>query len=193
MPIRKAVRSALGLTAALSLLGGGLAVAAPAPQAEQAAPAADAAVAYTVKRVKRGVYRLTATGTGVASRTAVEQRLAYKAAQLTIEQRGGWFELVEEGAAKAAAATSDGKRYSFRMQNWRPAWRFKSGSKWQAVDLAAGQPAPTDPAQAFEASVTVAVHEGRLRMSDAENPRAFDAWAVSDYLKEQVEPPQGAA
>lgn len=145
-------------------------------------------IAYAVKRVKPGTFRLAASGPGAPSRTAVEQFLAFNAAQLTVRERGGWFEIMEPGAKPAAAPAVPGKRYSFRMDSWRPAWRYRTAAGWREVD-----DVPPASVQAFEAVATIVIHQGPLQAENADNARAFDAWALSDYLREQVQPPSGPA
>ena len=170
------------------------------------APAASAANAPEVPAAKPGVFslqkrnatrfHLAVAGHTFTSRDAIEKYLAYRAAELTLEQKDSWFTLLEARSKGDPVAVPKpdpaGLRYSFRMDYWRPMWRYKtagapawkSWSPFSGVAFFGGDPkAVTD----FEVSADIVLHKGTM---DDANPLAFDASAVSDLLVNQVSPPQ---
>ncbi len=103
---------------------------------------------FTAKPSGPDTFKLVVTGHTFTSRGEIEKYLAYRAARHTVEQGGTWFTLNEdrakgETAMPVPARDPDGPRYSFRMKNFRPVWRYKtSGSaavdameplQWRAV------------------------------------------------------------
>ena len=197
----------LGFTTLLVAAGQGLAAetAAPAPQAP-AAQASDnppmvppaAAGVFSVQRKGAGRLHLTVTGHKFTTRADVEKYLAYRAAELTLEEKGAWFSFVEARAkgdtVPVPKRDPSGLRYSFRMEYWRPVWRYKLGkdsawTSWSPFSGATFFADGKDPKTIsdFEVSADIVVHKGQ--MDDAQ-PLAFDAGAVSDLLINQVSPPQ---
>ena len=142
-------------------------------------------------------FKLLVTGHTFASRDAIEKYLAYRAARHTIEQGGQWFPFTEqrdkeEIAVAAPARDPEGPRYSFRMKYFRPVWRYKtSGSQaWTRWSPFSGAPfTSADPKTItdFEVSAEIVVRKGPM---DDADPLAFEAWAVSDLLVNQVSPPK---
>lgn len=178
---------------------------APATAPTQPAQAADApmvppAAAGVFSVQKKGANRLhlTVTGHKFTSRADVEKYLAYRAAELTLEQKGSWFTLVETRAkgdtVPVPKRDPGGLRYSFRMENWRPVWRYKmtgdtAWKSWSPFSGAAFFADGKDPKTVtdFEASADIVVHKGQMNDAD---PLAYEAGAVSDLLVNQVSPPQ---
>ncbi|HEY1340185.1 MAG TPA: hypothetical protein VGF59_21890 [Bryobacteraceae bacterium] len=151
---------------------------------------------FTVKPSGPDTFRLVVTGHAFTSRGDIEKYLAYRAARLTIEQGGQWFTLNEDRGkgetAEPAVRDPEGPRYSFRMKYFRPVWRYKtSGSpEWARWSPFAGAPfISADPKTIsdFEVSVDIVVHKGPM---DDADPLAFEAWALSDLLVNQVSPPK---
>jgi hypothetical protein len=141
-------------------------------------------------------YHLVVAGHKFSTRSDIEKYLAYRAAELTMEQKANWFTLVEARAKGDAVPVSQrdpaGLRYSFRMDYWRPVWRYKtSGSPaWQSWSPFAGAAfVSADPKSItdFEVSADIVLHKGQM---DDANPLAFEAGAVSDLLINQVSPPE---
>jgi hypothetical protein len=85
----------------------------------------------------------------------------------------------------------EGARYSFRMKYFRPVWRYKAGgAEWTRWSPFSGSPFPTaDPKTIsdFEVSAEIVVKKGPM---DDADPLAFEAWALSDLLVNQVSPPK---
>lgn len=159
-------------------------------------PAAGPGV-VTVKPAGPDTFKLVVTGHTFTSRSDIEKYLAWRAARLTIEQSGQWFTFKEdrakgETAVPASTRDPEGLRYSFRMNYFRPVWRFKTNgaSAWTRWSPFSGEPFPSvDPKTItdFEASAEIIVHKGPM---DDADPLAFEAWALSDLLVNQVSPPK---
>jgi hypothetical protein len=152
---------------------------------------------FTAKPAGAGTFKLVVTGTTFTTRGEIEKYLAYRAARLTIEQGGTWFTLSEDRAkgetgVPVPARDPDGPRFSFRMKYFRPVWRYKtSGSaEWTRWSPFSGAPfIAADPKTIsnFEVTVEIVVHKGPM---DDADPLAFEAWALSDLLVNQVSPPK---
>lgn len=193
------------ILSAFVCLGAGASFAAPATQVASAdagdrlpmVPPAGPGV-FTAQKQGTDGYRLTVTGHKFTSRADVEQYLAWRAADLTLEQDARWFTFVEQRAKGDTAPVPRrdvaGPRYSFRMEYFRPAWRFKlkGDADWKswspyadAAFFADGKDAAaiTD----FEVRADIVLHKDQM---DDADPLAFEADAVSDLLVNQVSPPE---
>ena len=153
---------------------------------------------FTVKQLEPGTFKLVVAGHTFTSRGEIEKYLAYRAARHTIEQGGGtWFTLKEDrGKGETAVPVPErdpaGQRYSFRMKYFRPVWRYKlnNSATWTRWSPFSGEPfISADPKTItdFEVSATIVVHKGPMNDAD---PLAFEAWALSDLLVNQVSPPK---
>jgi len=152
---------------------------------------------FTVKPSGPGTFKLVVTGHTFTSRGDIEKYLAYRAARLTIEQGGQWFTLNEdrgqgETVVPAPARDPEGPRYSFRMKYFRPVWRYKTNGspEWTRWSPFAGLPfisADLKTITDFEVSAEIVVRKGPM---DDADPLAFEAWALSDLLVNQVSPPK---
>jgi hypothetical protein len=152
---------------------------------------------FTVKPAGPATFKLIVTGHAFTSRGEIEKYLAYRAARHTVEQGGTWFTLNEDrGKGEAAVPTSardpEGPRYSFRMKYFRPVWRYKTNgsAEWTRWSPFSGAPFVLgDPKTItdFEVSAEIVVHKGPM---DDADPLAFEAWALSDLLVNQVSPPK---
>jgi hypothetical protein len=159
-------------------------------------PPADPGV-FSVKPSGPDTFSLVVTGHTFTSRGDIEKYLAYRAARHTIEQGGQWFILKEgrgtgENGVPVPERDPEGARYSFRMKYFRPVWRYKTiGSpEWTRWSPFTGAPfISADPKTIsdFEVSAEIVVRKGPM---DDANPLAFEAWAVSDLLVNQVSPPK---
>jgi hypothetical protein len=143
-------------------------------------------------------YRLTVKGHNFTSRDAVEKYLLYRAADLTLQRHFQWFALIENrhkgDAAPVPKPDPAGPRYSFRLNYWRPVWRYKvaNSSTWSTWSpfsstafFADGKDAKT--ITDFDVTADIAMHKGNM---DDSNPLAFEASAVSDFLINQVSTPE---
>ena len=158
-------------------------------------PAAGPGV-FTVKPSGPDTFKLVVTGHTFTSRGEIEKYLAYRAARHTVEQGGMWFTLKEDRGkgetAEPAVRDPEGARYSFRMKYFRPVWRYKTNgaAEWTRWSAFAGAPfisAEPKSISDFEVSVEIVVRKGPM---DDADPLAFEAWALSDLLVNQVSPPK---
>jgi hypothetical protein len=171
-----------------------------APQAtSELGPMVPAAIPGVYTQVKRGAghYRLIIKGHNFTSHDAIEKYLLYRAADLTLQQHFQWFTLTENRSkgdiAPLPKRDPAGMHYSFRMQFWRPVWRYKlAGSPewttWSPFSTVAFFADGKDPKTIsdFELSADIVMHKGTM----GDNPLAFEADAVSDFLINQVSPPE---
>lgn len=192
-----------GLVLAALCMGTSFAQTPPAKPAPTPAPASDAlpmvppAKPGVFTAQKRGAgYHLILVGHKYTTRDDAEKYLAYRAAELTMEQKSNWFTFTETRAKTDTAPVPKrdpaGLRYSFRMEYWRPVWRYKvSGNPaWQSWSPFAGAAFPAlDPKSVTDFELTADIVPRQGPMDDA-NPLAFEAGAVSDLLINQVSPPE---
>lgn len=148
---------------------------------------------FSVKDSGPNAFRLTVKGQKFTSRGDIEKYLAYRAARLTIEKEGTWFTFSEdrgEGDTAEPVPQRDpnGQRYSFRMKYFRPVWRVQVGgaATWTQWSPFSGKEFPKSMS-GFEASADIVVRKGPM---DDADPLAFEAWALSDLLINQVSPPE---
>jgi hypothetical protein len=193
--------AALGAT--VLLYGVSFAADRPATQlasasAQDQAPEVPAAKPGVFTATKKGAngYHLVVAGHKFSTRADIEKYLAWRAADLTMEQKASWFTFVETRAkgdsAPVAKRDPAGLRYSFRMDYFRPVWRYKvKGSPaWKGWSPFTGAAFITDDPKTitdFEVSADIVLHKGQM---DDANPLAFEAGAVSDLLINQVSPPE---
>ena len=170
----------------------------PSPPADGGPEALPAAPGVFVL-VKKGAnhLHLTVSGHNFTSRDAIEKYLAYRAAAAAASQHASWFLFVQNHAKgdtiAAPGKDPQGPRYSFRMAFFQPAWRYKTanGPKWEkwspfsAAPFFAGK-IDAKSITAYEASADIELHKGQM---EDDNPLAFDAGALSDFLVNQVAPP----
>jgi hypothetical protein len=141
-------------------------------------------------------FHLVVAGHKFTSRADIEKYLAWRASQLTIEQKADWFTFVEKRAKGETAdpvpkADPGAPRFSFRMKYFRPVWRFKNtGSptwtRWSPFSGAAFPSLDPKTVSDFEVSADIVTHKGPM---DDANPLAFEPLALSDLLANQVSPP----
>ena len=177
----------------------------PAQQPAQPSPHTDtgpevpppAPGVFTLARKGVNHLHLTVSGHNFSSRDAIEKYLAYQAASATASQHASWFVFVQDRARAdtivAPKKDPQGPRYSFRMAFFQPAWRYKTASdpKWKKWSPFSAAPFFADKIDvktitAYEASADIELHKGQM---EDDNPLAFDAGALSDFLVNQVAPP----
>lgn len=190
----------LGLMIA-AWVGGSSALAADAPTpaaADMRSPQVPPAAPGVFSAQKRGPagFHISVTGHTFTSRDAIEKYLAYRAAELTKAEQSDWFTLVEKRAKGDTAPVPKtdpvGPRFSFRMEYWRPLWRYKANAlpawkSWSPFSGSAFFAGDPKTVTAYEASADIVLHKGTVT---GNNPLAFDADALSDFLVNQVSPPQ---
>ena len=205
------MRSGIGIVfgiAGLCILAGGGFAAEPTSTASAAAPAAKPAEnppmvppakpgVFTAQKKGANGFHLVVAAHQFTSRSDIEKYLAYRAAELTLEQHGNWFTLTEARSKDSTVPVPKrdpaGLRYSFRMEYWRPVWRYKlagdpAWKNWSpftgAAFFADGKDAKT--ITDYEVSADIVIRKGPM---DDADPLGFEAGAVSDLLINQVSPP----
>lgn len=152
---------------------------------------------FSVTPAGPNTFKLVVAGKTFTARGDIEKYLVYRAARHTVEQGGTWFTFTEDRAKGETAIPvpkrdPEGARYSFRMKYFRPVWRFKTSAtaEWKRWSPFSGEPfLAADPKAitGFEVSAGIVVRKGPM---DDADPLAFEAWAVSDLLVNQVSPPK---
>lgn len=164
-------------------------------EAPPTVPPAGPGVFQAQKRGANG-FHLVLTGHKFVSRHAAELYLAYRASEITAEQKGSWFTFTESRAKGDSAPVPKrdpaANRFSFRMEFFRPVWRYKTGSspEWKRWSPFSGVAFPENElksASVYELSADITVRKGFM---DDADPLAFEAGAVNDFLVNQVSPPQ---
>jgi hypothetical protein len=209
--MRSSIGIVFGIVGLCALAGGSFAAepagAASAPPASAPAAAAKDENPPMVPPAKPGVFtmqkkgangfHLVVTARQFTSRSDIEKYLAYRAAELTLEQRANWFTFTESRSKDSTVPVPKrdpaGLRYSFRMDYWRPVWRYKltgdpAWKSWSPFTGAAFFADGKDPKTItdYEVSADIVVRKGPM---DDTDPLAFEAGAVSDLLINQVSPP----
>jgi hypothetical protein len=187
-----------GIAMALAvLLCGGQALAQAPTPAAAIGPGPTARGVFSIKKTGNRLH-LAVAGHNFTSRDAIEKYLAYRAAEQTLAAKMAWFSFLEQRSRndKVPVPKGDpaGPRFSFRLEFFRPLWRYKTGGSvaWKAWSPFSGTDffvPNVDPKTItdFEVTADVALRSGKV---DDVNPLAFDASAVSDYLINQVEAPK---
>lgn len=153
---------------------------------------------FTLHKLSATRFQLTVAGHAFTTREAIEKYLAFRAAQLTQDQGNQWFSFVEHRTkgdkVPVPKRDSDGPSYSFRLEFFRPVWRYKTKAapawkNWSPFSGTAFWANGIDPKTISDFTLTadIRLHKGQVQGDD---PLAFDAGALSDYLINQVEPPQ---
>jgi len=168
----------------------------PGSASGQFGPAAPSPKSLAVQRQDTRM-QLILSGRTLVSQKDVEMYLAYQAATQTMAAKYGWFTFIERHGKgdnlPVSRSDPDGVRYSFRMEYFRPAWRYKTSPKspwknWNRFSSATFLDG-TDPAAVtqFEVTAALVLHKG---MVDGGDPFAFDGSALSQFLVNQVSPPK---
>ncbi len=202
------MKYAMGLSLGLALALATPLYAAPVPPSEAASQSVDAAASgapptvapaapgvFTAQKKGANRFHLVIKGHKFTSRRDIELYMAYRASEITQDQKGNWFTFVEDRAKGDTAPPSKrdpaGLRYSFRMDYFRPLWRFKTGAgpekRWSPFSGAAFPDAEAKASSSYEVSADIVIHKGPM---DDADPLAFEAGAVNDFLVNQVSPPQ---
>ena len=151
---------------------------------------------FTAQKKGGNRFHLEVTGHKFTTRDDIEKYLAYRAAELTMDQKASWFTFVESrtkgDTAPLPKRDPEGLRYSFRMNYFRPVWRYKTSDSpnWKSWSPFAEAAFIADDSKSiidFEVSADIVLHKGQM---DDANPLAFEAGAVSDLLINQVSPPE---
>lgn len=142
---------------------------------------------FSETRLEADRFRVNFAGNSLTSRETVERYLLYRAAELTVDQGGDWFTLVERQTDRKARTYVDPDplgpygRYGY----WRPYWRYYgAGPGWRRWDPWYGDPFWADrldvrTIERFEASAEILIGHGPKPVND---PRAFNAREVMANL-----------
>ena len=172
--------------------------AAPAPAAQADLPMVPPAKPGVFTATKKGAigYHLVVAGHKFTSRDDIEKYLAWRAADLTLSDKGTCFTFTPDRPStdKVALPKRDpaAPRHSFQMANFQPVWRYKiKGGEWKSWSPYSGAAFFADGVKAeditdFEASADIVVRKGVM---DDADPLGYEAGAVSDLLINQVSPP----
>ena len=189
-------RSVLTIAAAAAVLTASLSLSAcvtPTPYQ----PAHRGLGGYSETRIEPDRWRVTFTGNTVTSRDTVEGYLLYRAAELTLQNGGDWFAMVDRQTDTRQRTFVDADPfyhpwYGPGFAYWRPVWRYRGrGAAWRTYDPWFGGPfwgdtTDIETVQNFEATAEIVTHKGAKPADDA---RAFDAHAVVENLKPKIRLP----
>jgi len=203
--MRSSIGIVFGIAGLCALAGGSFAAeptaaaSAPAAKPDENPPMVPPAKPGVFAMTKKGAngLHLAVTAHQFTSRSDIEKYLAYRAADLTLQQHGSWFSFVEARSKDSAVPVPKkdpaGLRYSFRMEYWRPVWRYKLANdpawkSWSPFTGTAFFADGKDPKTitSYEVSADIVIRKGQM---DDADPLAFEAGAVSDLLINQVSPP----
>jgi hypothetical protein len=150
---------------------------------------------YSELRIEPDRWRVTFAGNAVTSRETVEGYLLFRAAEVTLQNGGDWFMMVDRQTDRDARTYVQPDPlyhpwYGGRFNAWRPIWRYRqrASAGWRTWDPLFGDPFWADAVdvqtvQSFEASAEIVTHKGA---KPADDPRAFDAHAVVETLKPKI-------
>lgn len=155
---------------------------------------------FSEQRLEENRFRVTFAGNSLTSRETVEAYLLFRAAELTVQQGGDWFSIVDRETERDRRTYIDrdpfyrpwyGPTYGY----WRPHWRYYGGGfGWRTWDPYWGDPFWADridvrTVDRYEATAEIVIRRGA---KPADDPRAFDARAVIDNIGPRVvRPPVG--
>ena len=145
---------------------------------------------YSEERLDSSHWRVRFSGNSLTSRETVEKYLLYRAAELTTEQGGVWFEAADTNTETRTRyflqpdpfyQSGYGEAYGW---GWRPHWRYyRPAVGWRTWDYAHGERFWTDQynvaeAHRFVATVDIAIGKG----PKPEGRRVLDAREVMANL-----------
>lgn len=164
------------------------------PPPPPATPEELAAGNFTAEATGENSFHIATSGTVFTTREDVELYLAYRAARLAIDNRLPQFIFVENrqpGDTMPEVTSDPVLRFSFRLENFLPTWSYVDQTGQEAVWRAySGSPFPAEElaeATSYTVSADIQIAPGPVTGT---NPLAFEAFALSDYLINQVAPPQ---
>lgn len=154
---------------------------------------------YSHERLGPDMYRVRFHGNALTSRETVEAYLLYRAAELTIEQGGDWFAILDRETERTI--TREIRRdplyrpwYGPDYGLWLPYWSYRvRGRGWIYWDPWHADPFWADgldrrEVEEFEASADIRIARGRV---PADDPRAYDARRVLADIGPRVVRPKG--
>ncbi|MET0273035.1 MAG: hypothetical protein ABW360_08600 [Phenylobacterium sp.] len=189
-------KRSVAFAAALALAAGLAACATPTPY-QPNLPGQQTSGGYSELRVETNRFRVTFAGNSLTSRETVESYLLFRAAELSVQNGYDWFSIVDRATDRDARTYVEpdpfyrpwyGPGYGY----WRPSWRyFGRGYGWRSWDPYFGDPFWADRVDVrtvdkYEASAEIVMGKGA---KPADDPRAFDARAVTQNLQPRIQYP----
>lgn len=154
---------------------------------------------YSHEQLGPDLFRVRFHGNSLTSRETVEAYLLYRAAELTIEQGGSWFTILDRETEHTV--TREIRRdpvyrpwYGPNYGYWLPYWNYRvRGQGWIYWDPWHADPFWADrfdarEIEAFEVSAEIRIGRGAVPAND---PRAYDARRVMADIGPRVVRPKG--
>jgi hypothetical protein len=189
------IKTSAALATALLLAAGLSACVSPTPY-QPAVRGSATSGGYSETRIEPDRWRVNFSGNSMTSRETVEGYLLFRAAELTLQNGGDWFAIVDRQTDAKSRTYVDPDPFYHPWYGgygyWRPSWRYRGrGFGWRTWDPYFGGPFWADSydvqtIQNFEASAEIITHKGAKPTDD---PRAFDAHAVVENLKPKIQYP----
>jgi hypothetical protein len=179
------------LAAALSLAS----CATPTPY-QPISAASRAQGGYSETRLAPDQWRVTFAGNSLTSRETVEGYLLYRAAELTLEQRRDWFEIVNRDTQHEIQRNIvRDPMYDpwWGYPSWRPYWRYYEPQiGWRSWYPWYGDPfwarsVNVQTVERYEASADIVMHSGTRPAGDG---NIFDAREVIARLEPRIQRPK---
>ena len=154
---------------------------------------------YSQEQIAADLFRVRFHGNSLTSRETVEAYLLYRAAELTIEQGGTWFRLLDRETEHTV--TREIRRdplyrpwYGTYYSYWLPYWSYRvRGRGWLYYDPWHADPFWADrfdsrEIEEFEASADIRIGRGPIPANDT---RVYDARRVMADIGPRVVRPKG--
>jgi hypothetical protein len=157
-----------------------------------------ARVGYSDHQIEPNRFEVTFSGNSYTSRETVEKYLLYRAAELTVQQGGDYFIMVDRNtdhSSRTYTTPGFGGPYGYGAWGgyWGPSWRYYGrGFGWRSWDPFFGDPfwdrsVDVQTVDKYEATAEIIVGHGP---KPKDNVRAFDARAVIDHIGPSVVMPK---
>lgn len=181
-------RGALACAAAALALS---ACATPTPYQPIASAASRSEGGYSETRIAPGRWEVTFAGNSLTSRETVEGYLLYRSAELTLEQGGGWFEIVRrdlQHEVRDEIVPDPGYDPWWGYPRWRPYWRYYGQPYgWRSWYPGSAPFFDVQRIERFEVRAEIVIHRGEKPAGDAGK---FDAAEVVARLGPSIQRPK---
>lgn len=146
---------------------------------------------YTSVQLAPDRWQVTFSGNSLTSRETVEGYLLYRAAELTLEQGGSWFEIARhdlEHEIRETIVPDPGYDPWWGYPRWRPSWHYYGQPHgWRSWYPGAAPFFDTQRIERYEARAEIVIHHGpQPRTGD----QLFDAAEVVDRLGPTIKRPK---
>lgn len=146
---------------------------------------------YADERIAPGRWRVTFAGNSLTSRETVEGYLLYRAAELTLEQGGNWFEIVRrdlEHEVRDEIIRDPGYDPWWGYPHWQPYWNYYGRPYgWRRWYPGMSPFFDTQRIERFEAGAEIVIHTDP---KPAGNTDKFDAAEVIARLGPSIKRPE---